>query len=160
MLAIVTDRVSPRDIARPRAWNIRHLVELSVFLGIVNAVFAFGLLRFVRNQDPTVVHTVWFLFLGSTALLILFAVRTDGWFWNPPLPSRPILFAVASAFAVTVVLVNVPVAQHLLGFASLPWQQQGMIELYGVFYVVVANALRIAFDRYSAAVRPAARRRT
>lgn len=152
MLAIVTDRVGPRDIAKPRAWSIRHLVELSVFLGIVNAVFAFGLLRFIRNQDPIVVHTAWFLFLGSTALLILFAVRTDRWFWSPPLPSRSILLAVGGAFAVTVALVNIPITQHLLGFVGLPWQQQLLIELYGVLYVVVANALRLAFDRYSAGV--------
>ncbi|MHB8572954.1 MAG: cation-translocating P-type ATPase [Candidatus Dormibacteria bacterium] len=158
MLAIVTDNVGHTDLATPRAWNIRHLVELSVFLGIVNAVFTFGLLRFIRNQDPVVVHTAWFLFLGSTALLVLFAVRTDRWLWTPPLPSRAILLAVGGAFAATVALADIPLPQRLLGFAGLPWQQQLLIELYAVLYVLVANGLRIAYDRYSLHTSPGPRR--
>jgi Mg2+-importing ATPase len=154
MLAIVTDRVGPRDLANPRTWNVRHLVELSVFLGIINAIFAFGLLRFINNEDPVVVHTTWFLFLGSTALLVLFAVRTDRWFWSAPQPSRQILLAIGGAFVVTVALVNVPFTQGLLGFAGLQWQEQLLIELYAVLYVVVANVLRRAFDRYSAGITP------
>jgi P-type Mg2+ transporter len=154
MLAIVTDRVGPRDLAVPRRWNIRHLVELSVFLGIINAIFAFGLLRFINSHDPVVVHTTWFLFLGSTALLVLFAVRTDRWFWSAPPPSRQILLAVGGAFVVTIALVNIPLTQGLLGFTGLQWQEQLLIELYAVLYVVVANVLRRAFDRYSADVTP------
>jgi magnesium-transporting ATPase (P-type) len=125
-----------------------------VFLGIINAIFAFGLLRFVKSQDPVVVHTTWFLFLGSTALLVLFAVRTDRWFWSAPQPSRQILLAVGGAFVVTLALINIPITQRLLGFTGLQWQEQLLIELYAVLYVVVANVLRRAFDRYSAGVTP------
>ncbi len=154
MLAIVTDRVSERDLSRPRTWSIRHLVELSVFLGVVNAVFAFALLRFFNGQDPVVIRTAWFLFLGSTALLILFAVRTERWFWTPPAPSRPVLLAVGAALVATIALVDLPLTQRLLGFAPLPWLQQVMIEGYAIAYVLVADILRRAFERYSARVTP------
>ncbi len=49
MLAIATDRVSPRQVARPQRWDIRQIVEPAIYLGIVNALFAFALLRFLRN---------------------------------------------------------------------------------------------------------------
>jgi Mg2+-importing ATPase len=147
MLAIVTDKVGVADLATPRHWDILRLGALALALGLVNAVFAFALLRLLREQDPTVVHTSWFLFLGSTALLVLFAVRSTGWFWSRPWPSGPILVAIAAAFVVTVGLVNLPLTQRLLGFAPLGWTTQLAIVAYAVLYMVVADALLNAFRR-------------
>ena len=147
MLAIVTDVVSLEDIATPRRWDVRRLVELSIFLGLVNALFAFGLLRILSARSPEVVHAAWFLFLGSTALLVLFAVRTPGWFWSKPWPSLPIVVAVAIAFVVTVALVNVPEARALLRFGTLTVTEQLEIGAYSVAYLLIADALQRAFIR-------------
>jgi Mg2+-importing ATPase len=147
MLAIVTDVVALDDLATPRHWDVRRLVELSVFLGLINALFAFGLLRVLSGSSPEVVHAAWFLFLGSTALLILFGVRTSGWFWSRPWPSVPVLVAVGAAFLVTVGLVNIPEARALLHFGTLSLSEQVGIEAVSVGYLVVANALKLAFIR-------------
>jgi Mg2+-importing ATPase len=147
MLAIVTDVVAFEDIATPRHWDVRRLVELSVFLGLVNALFAFGLLRVLSGRSPEVVHAAWFLFLGSTALLILFAVRTRGWFWSRPWPSTPVLAALGIAFVVTVALVNIPETKTLLGFGALSLPEQLGIEAWSIAYLVVADALQRAFRR-------------
>jgi Mg2+-importing ATPase len=147
MLAIVTDVVSLEDIATPRRWDVRRLVELSVFLGLVNAVFAFGLLRILSARSPEVVHAAWFLFLGTTALLVLFAVRTPGWFWSKPWPSVPIVLAVALALVVTVALVNIPEARSLLRFGILTVSEQLEIGAYSVAYLLIADALQRAFIR-------------
>ncbi len=147
MLAIVTDVVSFEDIATPRRWDVRRLVELAIFLGLVNALLAFGLLRFFSGRPAPDVHAAWFLFLGSTALLILFAVRTRGWFFSRPWPSLPVLLAVAAAFVVTVGLVNVPEAKTLLQFGSLSPREQIGIELYSIAYLVIADLLQAAFRR-------------
>lgn len=147
MLAIVTDVVSLEDIATPRRWDVRRLVELSVFLGLVNALFAFGLIRLLSARSPEVVHAAWFLFLGSTALLVLFAVRTPGWFWSRPWPSLPIVVAVAAAFVVTLALVNVPEARSLLHFGTLTVPEQLEIEAYSIAYLLIADALQRAFIR-------------
>ena len=152
MLAIVTDRVADDDLATPRRWGVRHLVELSVFLGVVNAIFTFALLRLFHEQGAGTVRTAWFLFLGSTALIILFAVRTTNWFWSRPYPSISILVAVTAAFVVTVALPNLPYTQRLLGFVQLPWAQEAGIEGIAVLYLVVADLLRRGFDRYSASL--------
>jgi magnesium-transporting ATPase (P-type) len=104
-------------------------------------VFAFALLRLLHEQNPVVVHTSWFLFLGSTALVVLFAVRSSDWFWSRPWPSGVILMAVGAAFVVTIALVNIPLTQSLLGFTQLSWGTQLAIEAYGLLYVAVASAL-------------------
>lgn len=148
MLAIVTDVVAPTDIATPRKWDVRRLVELSLFLGVVNALLAFGLLRFFAGRSAADIHAVWFLFLGSTALFILFAVRNrEGWFFARPWPSAPVLVAVFAALVVTVALVDVPATRTLLGFGSLSPVEQLGIELYAVMYLIVADLLKRAFHR-------------
>jgi Mg2+-importing ATPase len=147
MLAIVTDVVAPEDISQPRHWDVRRLVELSIFLGLVNAVFAFGLLRLVSTRSAEEIHTVWFLFLGSSALFVLFAVRTQGWFFQRPWPSLPVVAAVAAALVVTVGLVNLPPSKTLLGFGTLGALEQLGIMAYAVAYVVIADILQAAFRR-------------
>ena len=141
MLAIVTDKVGARDLATPRHWDIQRLGAVALALGLVNAVFAFALLRLLHEQNPIVVHTSWFLFLGSTALVVLFAVRSSDWFWSRPWPSGVILMAVGAALVVTIALVNIPLTQSLLGFTQLSWGTQLAIEAYGLLYVAVASAL-------------------
>jgi magnesium-transporting ATPase (P-type) len=147
MLAIVTDAVSFEDIATPRRWDVRRLIELAIFLGVVNAFLAFGLLRFFQGRSAEDVHAAWFLFLGSTALFILFAVRTRGWFYTRPWPSVPVLGAVVAAFVVTVALVNVPVAKSLLHFGNLSLAEQIGIEAYSILYLLIADVLQVSFRR-------------
>lgn len=150
MLAIVTDHVAWDDLATPRHWSIRGILELSLYLGLVNALFAFGLLKLVAAHSPAVARTEWFLFLGSTALLILFVVRSPGWFWQGPRPSRTLVLALGASFILTVALVNVPVTRDLLGFAPLNWTTQLVIEAYGLAYLVLADVIRRAYHRHVA----------
>ena len=159
MLAIVTDVVAAEDLATPRRWDVRRLVELSIFLGLVNALLAFGLLRFFEGRPPEDIHAAWFLFLGSTALFILFAVRTRGWFFSRPWPSLPVLAALAAAFVVTVALVDLPPAKALLRFGHLSLAEQVGIEAYSILYLVLADVLQRAFRSTATASRPAEARK-
>lgn len=147
MLALATDVVAPEEIATPKRWDVRRLVELSLFLGLANAVLAFALLRFFHGRSAEDVHAVWFLFLGSTGLFILFAVRTRGWFYSRPWPSVPVLVALAAAFVVTVAFVNVPAAKSLLHFGNLSLAEQVGIEAYSVVYLLIADVLQHSFRR-------------
>lgn len=159
MLAIVTDRVERQDLAKPRRWSIRNILELALYLGLVNAVFTFGLLRLLPSHSPAVVRTEWFLFLGSTGLTILFVVRSKRWFWLPPFPSPTLLLALGACFVLTVALINVPLTQKLLGFGQLSWQFQVAIEAYGLAYLLIADVIQRSFHRdvASLAATPTAR---
>jgi magnesium-transporting ATPase (P-type) len=147
MLAIVTDMVAFEDLATPRHWDVRKLVELAVFLGIANAVLAFGLMRAFQGQSAQDLHVAWFLFLGFTGLLVLFAVRNKGWFYSRPWPSGPILAAIGAAFVVIVALVNIPETRTLLHFGRLSAAEQIAIGAYSVLYLLIASALQVWFQR-------------
>ena len=147
MLTIVTDRVARSDLATPRHWDVRHLMELTLYLGIVNALFAFGLLRFLAGQPAPVVYSSWFLLLGITALLILLVVRTPGWLWQAPLMSFPLALAMLACLAVTIGLVNVPLTRQLFGFAPLSWRTQLGIGGYALLYILAADVVKWGYFR-------------
>ena len=147
MLALATDMVGFDDVATPRRWDVRKLVELAGFLGIANAIMAFALLRFFAGRPAEDVHTIWFVFLGVTGLFVLFAVRTKNWFFSKPWPSVPVLLAIGGAFVVTVALVNIPEAQTLLHFGRLSVLDQVGIVAYSVAYMVIANLIDREFRK-------------
>ena len=155
MLALATDVVAFDDISTPRRWDVRRLVELSIFLGVLNALLAFGLLRFFQGRPEEVVHAVWFLFLGSSGLFILFAVRSKEWFFGRPWPSAQVLLAIGAAFAVTIAFVNVPAIKTLLHFGTLSVLDQVGIVAYSAGYLVIADLLKREFNRVHVALVPA-----
>jgi Mg2+-importing ATPase len=147
MLAIVTDRVAAGDLATPRRWDVRRLMEITFYLGVLNALFAFGLLRLVRGQPVPVVYSTWFLLLGTTALLILAVARTPGHIWQAPRLSLPLGTAVAAGLAITLALINMPVARRLFDLGPLSWATQGGILFYSLGYIVAADFLKVGFLR-------------
>ena len=142
MLTLATDIVAFDDVATPRRWDVRRLIEIAIVLGVVNAIMAFGLLRFFAGRSADDIHAVWFLFLGVTGLLILFAVRTKGWFFSKPWPSMPVLLALGGAFVVTVALVNLPGLRTVLHFGRLSAVEQAGILAYSIAFLVIASWLK------------------
>jgi Mg2+-importing ATPase len=142
MLAIVTDNVSAEDLATPRRWDVRRLIELTLYLGVLNALFAFALLRLMQGWPTTQIYSAWFLFLGASALLILLPVRSAGWAWQAPRPSLPLALAMGAAFGATVLLINLRWTQVLFHFAPLAgWTQLAIIGYAGL-YVLTADGLK------------------
>ncbi len=124
MLAIATDVVSLEDIATPRRWDV----------------------RFFQGRSAEDINAVWFLFLGSTGLLVLFAIRTKDWFFSRPWPSMPLLGALAAAFFVTVALVNIPETKTLLHFGNLSALEQLGIVGFALVYLLIADVLQQALQ--------------
>jgi H+-transporting ATPase len=141
MLLVVTDRVAGRELASPGRWNVARVMGPAFVFGAVNAAFAFGLLGVLVHQPAAIVQSAWFLFLGTTALLVYLAVRHRGWAWEPPLPSPILLTAIAAALLATFGVVDLPPCRRLLGFAALPWQAQLAIIGWSVGFVLLVDAL-------------------
>ncbi|HEV7217091.1 MAG TPA: cation-transporting P-type ATPase [Chloroflexota bacterium] len=161
MLAIATDRVGSSDLETPRHWDVRRIVELTLYLGVLHALFAFGLLRFLAGQPADVIYAAWFLLLGTTALLILFVVRTPDWLWQAPRPSWPVALALGCAMLVTLGLIEFPPAREVFRFAPLPWPLQVGIIAYAITCVAASDVLKRAyFHTQHGADQPKAPRRS
>jgi Mg2+-importing ATPase len=118
-------------------------------LGIINAFGAFGLLRVLHGQTESVVQTAWFLYLGSTALLVMFVVRTPRWIFRAPTPSWQLLVALGMAMLLTLAVAVLPPTQALFGLTPITPDQWLAIGVFAIGYLVIAELAKRTYVRAS-----------
>ena len=83
ILAIAYDHARPGDL--PDTWEMRKILSISTFLGIMGVLFSFGLLYIgleVLHLNLAQIQTFIFLKLATAGYLDIFMGRTRGFFWS------------------------------------------------------------------------------
>jgi H+-transporting ATPase len=83
ILAIAYDNARPGDF--PDTWEMRKILSISTFLGIMGVLFSFGLLYIgleVLHLNLAQIQTFIFLKLATAGYLDIFMGRTRGFFWS------------------------------------------------------------------------------
>jgi H+-transporting ATPase len=94
IMTIAYDNVKYSD--KPEKWDMRTLLGIATFLGIIGVFSTFGILYIgliVLNLDPLVLQSFIYLKLSVAGHLTVFVARTKGPFWSVK-PAKPLLFAV------------------------------------------------------------------
>jgi H+-transporting ATPase len=81
---------------KPERWNMRTLLGIATFLGIIGVFSTFGILyigNVVLQLDPLVLQSFIYLKLSVAGHLTVFVARTKGPFWSVK-PAKPLLLAV------------------------------------------------------------------
>ena len=80
----------------PERWDMRRLLGIATFLGIIGVFSTFGILyigNVVLQLDPLVLQSFIYLKLSVAGHLTVFVARTKGPFWSVK-PATPLLLAV------------------------------------------------------------------
>ncbi|TRO53593.1 plasma-membrane proton-efflux P-type ATPase [Candidatus Bathyarchaeota archaeon] len=94
IMTIAYDNVKYSD--KPEKWNMRTLLGIATFLGIIGVFSTFGILYIgliVLDLSPLVLQSFIYLKLSVAGHLTVFVARTKGPFWSVR-PARPLFFAV------------------------------------------------------------------
>jgi H+-transporting ATPase len=94
IMTIAYDNVKYSD--KPEKWNMRQLLGIATFLGIIGVFSTFGILYIglvVLDLNPLVLQSFIYLKLSVAGHLTVFVARTKGPFWSVR-PAKPLLFAV------------------------------------------------------------------
>ena len=94
IMTIAYDNVKYSD--KPEKWDMRTLLGIATFLGIIGVFSTFGILYIgliVLNLDPLVLQSFIYLKLSVAGHLTVFVARTKGPFWSVK-PAIPLLLAV------------------------------------------------------------------
>jgi H+-transporting ATPase len=142
IMTIAYDNVRYSD--KPEKWNIRTLLGIATFMGLVGVVSSFGILyigRDVLHLGRDVLQSFIYLKLSVAGHTILFAARTRGHFWSVT-PAKPLFLAVISTQIVATLITVYGILLPAMG-----WTNALFVWAYALATFVVTDFLKVAFYR-------------
>jgi len=143
IMAIAYDRVHFGD--RPERWQMRTVLGLAVFLGLVGVVASFGILyigRDVLHLDRNMIQSLIFLKLAVAGHLTIFLARTRGPFWSIR-PSAALFWSAVVTKALATL-----VAVYGWYVAPLGWRLALLVWGYSLAAFFVTDLLKLAVYRW------------
>ena len=142
IMTIAYDNVRYSD--QPEKWNMRTLLSIATFMGIIGVMSSFGALyigRDVLHLSREILQSFIYLKLSVAGHTILFAARTRGPFWSVR-PARPLFLAV---ICTQIVATLITVYGFLL--PAMGWSNALFVWAYALATFVVTDFLKVAFYR-------------
>jgi H+-transporting ATPase len=142
IMTIAYDNV--RYSNEPEKWNMRSLLGIATFMGIVGVMSSFGALyigRDVLHLSREVLQSFIYLKLSVAGHTILFAARTRGPFWSVR-PAKPLFLAVISTQIVATLITVYGILLPAMG-----WSNALLVWAYALAAFVVTDFLKVAFYR-------------
>ena len=143
---------------QPVRWQMRRLLFISGFMGVLSVAQSFGLLligmEWLSNTDwqawitltQEQIQTAVFLQIVAGGHLLLFVMRSRGTLFSPPWPARPLFLAIVGTQVFAVLM---------CGFGwfvtALPWIVILMVWVYMLIWMVVLDLVKLAIYRRIAA---------
>ncbi|HKI89992.1 MAG TPA: plasma-membrane proton-efflux P-type ATPase [Draconibacterium sp.] len=138
IMAIAYDNV--RYSPEPERWNMRVLLSMATFLGLIGVVSSFGIFyigEVVLHLPKETVQTFIFLKLAVAGHLTIFVTRTRGPFWSIR-PSAAMFWA-----AVTTKILATLVAVYGWFISPISWKLALMVWGYAIVAFLITDFLKI-----------------
>ncbi|MGD8368477.1 MAG: plasma-membrane proton-efflux P-type ATPase, partial [Desulfobacterales bacterium] len=142
IMAIATDRVPIAE--RPVRWNMRVVLSMATFLGLIGVVFSFGVLyvgRDVLHLSRDMIQSLIFLKLAVAGHLTIFLTRTRGPFWKSR-PSGALFWSAVGTKALATLVV-------VYGWyvAPIGWSLALLVWGYAIVAFVATDLLKLLLYR-------------
>jgi len=128
----------------PEQWDMRGLLAVSTFLGIIGVFSSFGILYIgteVLKLDPLVLQSFIYLKLSVAGHLTVFVARTRGHFWTVK-PAKPLLLAViVTQLAATLITV------YGILLPAMGWTLALLVWGYALMLFVATDFAKVGFYR-------------
>lgn len=142
ILSIAYDHARPGDL--PERWEMREILSISTFLGIMGVLFSFGLFYVgleVLRLEPAPLQTFIFLKLTVASYLDIFMGRTKGFFWS----LKPGGLLVISGVLTRILAI----AMAIFGWFMTPisWQLALLVCGWSTLELLVTDPLKVSVYR-------------
>ncbi|TSC55323.1 MAG: Mg2+-importing ATPase [Parcubacteria group bacterium Gr01-1014_18] len=147
MIAIAGDNVDPREIRKPKRYDVRGTVLLGTVLGVVSSLFDFLVFAIFYRMGPGVLQTNWFISSIITELLFIFSVRSKRFFLRGSFPASALLVLSSLAFIATLVIPFTAFGQTWFGFHEPQIIHVVLVLVLGLVYFASTEVVKLAFYR-------------
>jgi H+-transporting ATPase len=138
IMTIAYDNVKYSD--KPEKWDMRTLLGIATFLGIIGVFSTFGILyigKIMLKLDPLVLQSFIYLKLSVAGHLTVFVARTKGHFWSVK-PAKSLLFAViATQLTATIITV------YGILLPAMGWELAALVWGYALSLFVITDFAKV-----------------
>ena len=128
----------------PEKWNMRTVLGLATYLGLIGVVFSFVILyigEMIFHLSPTVLQSFIYLKLSVAGQLTVFVARTKGHFWSVK-PARKLLAAVIGTQSIAVLITVYGILLPAMG-----WGYALFIIGYALTAFLITDTLKVPVYR-------------
>ncbi|MBP9715403.1 MAG: cation-transporting P-type ATPase [Candidatus Pacebacteria bacterium] len=145
MIAISFDKVDKKELQKPRSYNIKEIVLMSLIFAVINAVFVFLFFVIFFKDGAEILQTN--LFIGSVLieLVLIFAIRTKKVFWKGIKPSKVISILCIIPASLAIILPFTEWGEKFLRFSHPSLEHIGIILLMVVVYFAIIEISKIIY---------------
>jgi H+-transporting ATPase len=140
IMAIAYDNVKGSN--KPERWNMRSVLIMSSFLGIVGVFSSFGIFYIgdvILNLPLGVLQAFIFLKLAVAGHLTIFVTRTRGHFWSIRPGSLLFWSAVVTKVAATLIVV------YGVFVSPIGWGLAAFVWVYALLAFIATDFLKVSF---------------
>ncbi len=148
MIAIATDRVDPRELKKPKQYDIKEIALIATVLGLVSSLFDFIFFAYFKGGGASSLQTNWFMGSIITELIFLFSIRTRGWSWQARRPSSTILALSIIAIIVTITIPLMPMSRSVFQFIAPTKEHYFVIFIIAALYFITTEVVKWGYYRW------------
>jgi len=132
MIAISTDRPDLADLKKPKHYNTKDIITISIMLGSVSTVFDFIFFALFASSPIQVLQTNWFIGSILTELTLIYSIRSRGFFLLAKPPSFWLLLLTLPVMVGAVIIPFTAFGKNFFQF-----QPPTIMHLVAIFSVVI-----------------------
>ncbi len=147
LIALATDTVAQDELKRPAKYDVKGILLLSTFLGLVSSVFDFVYFALFWRGNHAVFQTGWFILNVCTEMLFLFSMRTNKVFYKAVRPSWAVILLALLSVTLSLMLPYVYAGHKLFGFVFVPLYNVLIVLGISVVYFIASEIIKIVYHR-------------
>lgn len=147
MIAVVTDNVDREELKRPKSYDVKEIVLLATYMGIVSSIFDLIFFVLFYRISPQVLRTNWFIGSVLTELVFLFSIRTRFFVLKAKGPSSILLYLSALVFATTIALPFTAFGHRVFDFITPNLGHLLIILFVVILYFIASEGTKLMYYR-------------
>lgn len=148
MIAIALDSVDRGELRRPRTYNIKEIIMMSIVFGIISTVFDLLFFFLFFKEAPSVLQTNWFIGSVITELALIYSIRTKLPFFKATSPSKMLMALSFVPASLALVLPFTYWGEKIFKFAPPTGKHMLLILLVGVSYFITTEIFKLFYYRF------------
>jgi len=149
LIAVASDNVDAKELKKPKLYQIKRMIPLIISLALVSTIFDFAFFALFYKSGPPMLQTMWFIESILTEILLIFSIRTFGFFLKARFPSKPLAILSLATITTTILLPFTKFGQEFFHFVSPTVHSLSIVFLLLTGYFLLSEIVKlIYFKRY------------